>query len=241
MDESYLEWLIGLPGFGEEKARRVAERFASFEQLRAATREGLSAVEGVTSADLETLIGLLSDGSGRDAPGELFLCPECGSFVGNAATTCPFCGVEFDASADSGLSEQIDDFVAEEDAPARMCLTCGAGMGIDAMKCGMCGRRYTSEELPLLPGFQPSLDESSPFCPRCGGYLFADEMECAICGTAGAPTKPTAPTANAKGGVKNFLTRWQRVGQAVPALSATDRLPEEPQHYERLTDAGAPL
>src|SRR5881397_1731579 len=65
MDESYLEWLIGLPGFGEEKARRVAERIPSFEQLRAATREGLSAVEGVTSADLETLIGLLSVGTGR--------------------------------------------------------------------------------------------------------------------------------------------------------------------------------
>src|SRR2546425_9809302 len=102
MDESYLEWLIGLPGFGEEKARRVAERFPSFEQLRAATREGLSAVEGVTSADLETLIGLLSDGTGRDAPDELFLCPECRALGGHAATTWPVYGVECDSSADSG-------------------------------------------------------------------------------------------------------------------------------------------
>src|SRR5881296_2269031 len=241
MDESYLEWLIGLPGFGEAKARRVAERFPSLEQLRAATREELTSVPGVTSADLETLLGLLSDGSERDASGELFLCPECGSFVGTAAKSCPFCGVEFDASVDSGLSEQIDDFVAEEDAPARICLTCGAGMGIDAMKCGMCGRQYTPEELALLPGFQPALDESSPFCPRCGGYLFSDETECAICGTAVTSPKPTAPTANAKGVVKDFLTRWQRMAQAVPALSEADRLQEELEHYDRLIEADGTL
>src|SRR5437879_12351528 len=149
MDESYLEWLIGLPGFGEEKARRVAERFLSFEQLRAATREQLAAVPGVTSADLETLLGLLSDGSGQDASGELFLCPECGSFVGTAANSCPFCGVEFDASADSGLSEEIEDFVAEEDAPARICLTCGAGMGVDRMEVGASGRHDPHEDVEL--------------------------------------------------------------------------------------------
>src|SRR5947208_3040056 len=138
MDESYLEWLIGLPGFGEAKARRVAERFPSLEQLRAATREELTSVPGVTSADLETLLGLLSDGSERDASGELFLCPECGSFVRAAA-------------------------------------------------------------------------------------------------------KPTAPTANAKGVVKDFLTRWQRMAQAVPALSEADRLQEELEHYDRLIEADGTL
>src|SRR2546427_4506417 len=219
MDESYLEWLIGLPGFGEEKARRVVERFATFEQLRAATRDELSAVEGVTSTDIETLLGLLSGGSGRDASGQLFLCPQCGSFAGASAKSCPFCGVEFEASADSVLSDQIEDFVAEEDAPARMCLTCGAGMGREATTCDVCGRSYSPEEIALLPGFQPDLDESAPFCSRCGGYLFSDETECAICGTAGALTKPVGPSVNPKGVGKEFLTPWPRVGPRRPPPS----------------------
>src|SRR2546428_7543621 len=210
MDESYLEWLIGLRGFGEAKARRVAERFPSFEQLRAATREELTSVPGVTSADLETLLGLLSDGSERDASGELFLCPECGSFVGTAAKSCPFCGVEFDASVDSGLSEQIDDFVAEEDAPARICLTCGAGMGIDAMKCGMCGRQYTPEELALLPGFQPALDANSPFCPRCGGYPLLPQKASAGRGAAGCSPPPYPPPPAVRRGPVGFSSRRRR-------------------------------
>src|SRR5881397_3930309 len=227
MDESYLEWLIGLPGFGEAKARRIAERFPSFERLQAATHDELSAVEGVTSADIEALRGLLSDGSGQDASGQLFLCPQCGSFAGTAAK--------------SGLSDLIEDVVAEEDAPARMCLTCGAGMGREATKCDVCGRSYTPEETALLPGFQPDLGESAPFCSRCGGYLFSDETECAICGTAVASTKPVGPSANAKGVVKDFLTRWQRMTPVVPALSETDRLQEELEHYDRLLDTDSTL
>src|SRR2546427_13171490 len=109
------------------------------------------------------------------------------------------------------------------------------------MKCDMWCRQYTTEELGLHPEVQSSRDESSPSCPRCGGYLFADETECAICGTAVTSAKPAAPTANAKGVVKDFLTRWQRMAQAVPALSETDRLQEELEHYDRLIEADATL
>src|SRR5437867_10815381 len=134
MDESYLEWLIGPPGLGEAKARRLAERFPSLGQLRAATREELSAVEGVTPVDVDTLLGLLSEGSGRDASAQLFLCPNCGSFAGTAAASCSFCGVVCVASTDSGLWDQIEEFVVGEDAPPRMCLTWGAAMGRVATK-----------------------------------------------------------------------------------------------------------
>src|SRR5438093_12375401 len=174
MDESYLEWLIGLPGLGEAKARRLAARFPSFEQLRVATREQLSSVGGVTSGDIERLVGLLSDGSEREASSELFLCPQCGSLAGSAAKSCPFCGVEFEASADSGLSDEIEDFVAEEDAPARMCLTCGAGMGREATKCDVCTLprrfRYSRDSSPTSTRarrFAPAAaDTCSPMRPN---------------------------------------------------------------------------
>src|SRR2546425_10722341 len=122
-----------------------------------------------------------------------------------------------------------------------MCLTCGAGMGREATTCDVCGRSYTSEEIALLPGFQPDLGESAPFCSRCGGYLFSDETECAICGTAVASTKPVGPSVNAKGVVKDFLTRWQRMAPAVQALSETDRLQEELEHYDRLLETDSTL
>src|SRR3989475_11902572 len=109
------------------------------------------------------------------------------------------------------------------------------------MKCDMWCRQYTTEELGLHPEVQSSRDESSPFCPRCGGYLFSDETECAIRGTAVTSAKPTAPTANAKGVVKDFLTRWQRVAQAVPVPSEAGRPQEEPRHYDRPLRAAAPV
>ena len=81
MDESYLEWLRSLPGLTPAKVRRVAERFPTFEHLRAARPEELASVEGLTSEDVEVLHHLPRSPPGRDASGHLFLCPECGSFA----------------------------------------------------------------------------------------------------------------------------------------------------------------
>src|SRR5207245_11646434 len=95
MDQSYLEWLLGLPGFTEATARKVAERFPTYERLEAATREELASLVVLRSADVDGLLGVLHGTTPPKASDEVFLCPDCGSVVGTRAAGCPSCGVSF--------------------------------------------------------------------------------------------------------------------------------------------------
>src|SRR6266487_4537793 len=240
MDESYREWLSSIPGWTGDEAQKVEERFPTYDLLRAAGRDELSAIEGLTSGDVDVLYGLLHGSSAGEASDQLFLCPECGSFAGAGASKCASCGVEFGGSEDLAVASEIDSFLQEEDAPAQICLSCGAAMAKGDAKCGVCGREYRSEELAMLPGMDVSLDEEAPFCPRCGAYLFADESDCAICGTSLQTPSPTATNGKEKGVVKDFLSRWQRVAAATETTEA-ERLQEELDHYDRLLEADPTL
>src|SRR5688572_18051018 len=238
MDESYLEWLSSIPGSSPERARRIAERFPTYEGLRSATREELASIEGLEAAEIDALLGLLGRSPGEDSD-HLFLCPKCGSFVGTSAGTCPFCEVEFVRSSESALSQDLERFIDEEDRPSRLCHTCGASMDKDAASCPICGREYTRAELAVLPGAEMPFDDTAPLCSRCGAYLFADESECAICETAPSERPEVAPVG--KGVVKDFLTRWQRISEPVAAVSEADRLLEELDHFDRLVEVDPTL
>ena len=238
MDESYLEWLISIPGSDAERARKIAERFPTYDALRLATREELASVDGLTTEFVQALLGLLGGSAQGEGADHLFLCPECGSFVGTATTTCPFCGVEFGGSTESHLAAAFDEFL-QEDGPGRICVSCGAGIGREETACPICGRQYAPTELALLPGIEPNLDESAPFCSRCGAYLSSAGSECAICGSSGISAPDAAPAP--KGVVKDFLTRWQRIAPAAPVASEADRLAEELVHFDRLLEANPTL
>jgi len=239
MDESYLEWLSSIPGSDPERARRIAGRFPTYDQLRSATRAELASIEGLTPAAIDDLLRLLGNPT-ADESSHLFLCPKCGSFVGTGSTTCAFCGVEFEGASESNLSEDLDTFLREEEAPSRICQTCGASMGKGATACPVCGRQYGPTELALLPGLAAPFDETAPFCARCGGYFFADETECAICGTS-VVAETARATPGGKGVGKDFLTRWQRMSPPDAPASEADRLLEELDHYDRLLEVDATL
>src|SRR6266571_3805249 len=238
MDESYLEWLSSIPGSDAERARRIAARFSTYDELRAATREQIASVEGLRPSFVDALLALLGNSPSRDATEHLFLCPECGSFVGTDTTACPFCGVQFEGATGAGLEAELDDFLWE-DVPTRICQTCGATMDKDATACTVCGRPYSPAELALLPTLAPILDESAPFCSRCGAYLFSDETDCAICGTSVTATPEVAT--GGKGVVKDFLSRCQRMAPPSAATSEADRLAEELEHYDRILEANPSL
>ncbi len=244
MDESYLEWLQVLPGFSAEKARKVARRFPTYEHLRHATHEELASVEGLSPRDLEALHHLTHDSRGRDAEGHLFLCPECGSFAGPASTECPFCGVSFQEAEEAANVQEIDAFLQEEEAAFLLCVTCGATMPRGAGRCDICGRAYTPQEIALLPGFDPETGASERLCPHCGAYLAPGALECAICGVerAKAPEAAPKPTngRNGHGLAEGFLSRWQKVAEAVP-VTEMERLQEEVEQYDRILEADASL
>ena len=239
MDEGYLEWLQGLPGFDEAKARRLLDRFPSFEHLRAATREELLSVPGLEPDDMDALGRVLGDRAGRDDDGHLFLCPECGSFAGAKASSCPVCGIAFEeGSEEVRVPEDLKAFLEEEDHPSHLCSTCGAAMAVGADRCEVCGRSYTREEAALLPGIDAFVEETSAFCPRCGAYLAAESSECAICGRR--PEAEAEPTNGHKGIGRGFLSRWQRVAESVE-VSESDRLHEELDNLGRILDADPSL
>src|SRR5437870_13567726 len=98
MDESYLEWLSSIPGSDAERARRIAARFSTYDELRAATREQLASVEGLTPSFVDALLILLGGRPIRDTTEHLLPCPECGSSVATCAKACPCCGVQFEGS-----------------------------------------------------------------------------------------------------------------------------------------------
>ena len=241
MDESYLEWLRVLPGFSEEKARKVAERFPTFEHLRAATPEELASVEGLSPHDLEALHRFARDPRGRDANGHLFLCPECGSFAGPASTECPFCGVSFEEVEEPAAVQEIDAFLREEDEPARLCTTCGASMPRGATQCDVCGRTYTPQEAAVLPGMAGPAEDETRLCPHCGAYVAPGASECVICGlNRGKVPAATKNGHNGHGLAEGFLSRWQRVAESGP-VPEMERLREELEQYEKLLEADPAL
>src|SRR5436190_23802918 len=97
MDESYLEWLSSIPGSDAGRARRIAERFPTYENLRAAPREELLAIEGLSPSFVDSLLGLLGTPADRDAAEHLYLRPKCWSIARPGPNRYADCCVQYES------------------------------------------------------------------------------------------------------------------------------------------------
>src|SRR2546426_1147568 len=252
MDESYLSWLRLIPGVSSDLARRIAERYPDPELLKGASPANMSKVSGITEDVASRVLDLVRAASTSDASWyreepALYLCPECGSFVGKGANACPFCGVVFDEGEASSESP-VEELLRARNGEAKICTKCGAFLEPGATVCGMCGSEYVAERLGELPAVDTTpIPEADLFlCPHCGAFLSHGDAACAICGTPVDAEKRIPGLAREGRGVsKDFLSRWERVTSeetlTAPSPLAPRSLEDELQEYERLLEADPSL
>ena len=250
MNESYLSWLRLIPGVSSDLARGIAERYPDPELLKGARLADLATIPGMKGEVGARVLELVRTASSadrewyRDEPA-LYLCPECGSFVGKGSNACPFCGVVFDeGDGPTTPASPVEELLKARNGEAKICTHCGAFLEPGATACGMCQTEYVVERLAELPAVDttPIPDTEASLCPHCGAFLGAGTTHCMICGTAVAgEARVPAISRNGKGVSKDFLSRWERaateVATAAPSVIPAKTIQEELLENEKLIEA----
>jgi len=249
MDESYLSWLRLIPGVTPDLAKRIAERYPDPELLRGAGPEDLARVPGVTVELAARVLELIRTAANSDAAWykdepSLYLCPECGSFVGKGSSACPFCGVVFDEEETPSEAPEVEDLLQARNGEAKICTRCGAFLGPGEARCAMCGAEYPAEKRAELPAVDvtPVPETDLYLCPHCGAFLGEGAESCMICGKPVGREEKILGLARAPKGVsKDFLTRWQKAAveerPAPPEPPRARTLEDELLEYDRLLEA----
>src|SRR2546426_5652143 len=253
MDESYLSWLRLIPGVTADLARKIAERYPDPELLKGAGLTDLSKVPGMTEDVAGRVSQLVRAASTADASWyreepALYLCPECGSFVGKGSNACPFCGVVFDEGESATSQSPVEELLSARNGEAKICTRCGAFLEPGTTACGMCGADYGLDRVAELPAVDTTpLPEGDLFlCPHCGAFLGSGDSACAICGGAvEAQARIPGLAREGRGVSKDFLSRWQRAAAedmpVAPSPPAPRTLEDELREYERLLEADPSL
>ncbi len=134
----------------------------------------------------------------KDEP-NLFICPQCSSFVSMGSDKCPFCGVEFEEGEEetSGDEERPSVEIGDEDKDGfwykdsdglLVCPVCGGFISKYAEECPICGAEFEEDEEEVLA---PEVSEK-PLNPEIDGHWYRDEPDLFICPSCGSLVSLTA-------------------------------------------------
>ncbi len=188
--------------------------------------EGIISIEPSRSDDLIELEDrheeLLSDILGvqgditslpdeEEISGQLMLCPHCGAFVSELATTCPLCKNDVRDAVEDFAPVDLDYLESgEDDEELRLCKSCGAFVNENSLSCEVCGTDLADDatlragSLPIFKDDEDqNLDVMKKFlgvedidtdivedekdigeiylCPACGAFVGKEAGQCPIC------------------------------------------------------------
>ncbi len=202
MDEkerSILKALQHISGVGRQKAQKILDSgITSLNQLEKADLDSFLRVDGIGEATAQDILETIEGSKKED--GGLYLCGECGAFVGENSTSCPNCGIGMEEEVDEEPhiddESQIQDNITEdteEGDSLYLCGNCGSFISDTLLQCPFCGadledeKEETSETVDGSFMAQGGLEQDGEegelyLCTNCGSFVSESSDICTSCG-----------------------------------------------------------
>jgi len=118
----------------------------------------------------------------KDDKPSIYLCPECGAFIGKSSASCSACGAEFGDEEEELTEEEYEEAVGKAEAPPPG-MSDGFWYKDDEIGAEDRLRRALGSWEPTKPlDIEEEPRASIYLCPECGALTSADAEECSICG-----------------------------------------------------------
>lgn len=188
-DRSILKALQQISGVGQQRAKKIMESgISTVEDLGKADLNSFLRVDGIGEATAREIVETIEESKKDD--GGLYLCCECGAFVGEDSKSCPNCGAimeeEEEEDEEEELEYQEEVIPTEDESSLYLCSNCGSFVSDELSNCTFCGSIIQQEDPGDISSEVEEEEEEGGLylCTNCGSFVSASSDSCTFCGVS---------------------------------------------------------